>query len=377
MHILEICYTIPSRWGDKMIKTPTRYLSMDPKLPNLSHLQQAAEILRKGGLVAFPTETVYGLGADALNPEAVEKIFIAKGRPNDTPLIVHVANPKDIKPLVRKIPDVATTLMELFWPGPLTLIFPKSDLVPNSVSAGLDTVGIRIPAHPVALALLKAARIPIAAPSANLSGRPSPTSATHVLKDLNGKIDAIIDGGKTSVGLESTVLDITGQVPTILRPGGVTYEQLEEVLGHVEMDPALIQPELNAALKPRAPGMKYTHYAPRAEIWIVVGTEEQVAKKLKSLVDENRAAGKRVGIMSTEEMLFFSREYNPNPDHWEILGSKDDLTGIATRLFQALRNCDRYHLDIVFTQTLPETGIGVAIMNRLHKAAGGKIIRAN
>lgn len=360
-----------------MIKISTRYLPMDPKLPNLSHLQQAAEILRKGGLVAFPTETVYGLGADALNPEAVEKIFVAKGRPFDNPLIVHVANPKDVKPLVRKIPDVATALMELFWPGPLTLIFPKSDLVPNSVSAGLDTVGIRIPAHSVALALLKAARIPIAAPSANLSGRPSPTSSAHVLKDLNGKIDAVIDGGKTSVGLESTVLDITGQVPAILRPGGVTYEQLEEVLGHVEMDPALIQPELNAALKSRSPGMKYTHYAPRAEIWIVVGTEEQVAKKLRSLVGENRAAGKRVGIMSTEEMLFFSREYNLKPDHWEILGSKDDLTGIATRLYQALRNCDRYHLDIVFAQTVPETGIGVAIMNRLHKAAGGKIIRAN
>jgi len=372
-----MCYTIPSRWGDKMIKITTRYLPIDPKLPNLSHLQQAAEILRKGGLVAFPTETVYGLGADALNSEAVEKIFIAKGRPVDNPLIVHVANPKDIEPLVRKIPDVATTLMELFWPGPLTLILPKSDLVPSSVSAGLDTVGIRIPAHPVALALLKAARIPIAAPSANLSGRPSPTSAAHVLKDLNGKIDAVIDGGKTSVGLESTVLDITGQVPTILRPGGVTYEQLAEVLGQVGMDPALSQPEPNSALKPRSPGMKYTHYSPRAEIWLVVGTEEQVAKKLKSLVGENRAAGKRVGIMSTEEMLFYSREYNPKPDHWEILGSKDDLNGIATRLYQALRNCDRYHLDIVFAQTLPETGIGVAIMNRLLKAAGGKIIRAN
>lgn len=372
-----MCYTIPSRWGDEMLKTRTRYLSIDPKLPNLSHLQQAAEILRNGGIVAFPTETVYGLGADALNPEAVGKIFIAKGRPNDNPLIVHVANQKDVEPLVREIPDVATRLMEEFWPGPLTLIFPKSDLVPNSVSAGLNTVGIRIPAHPVALALLKAARIPVAAPSANLSGKPSPTSATHVLKDLSGKIDAVVDGGKTSVGLESTVLDITGPIPTILRPGGVTLEQLTEVLGYVEIDPALKQLDLNEDLKPRAPGMKYTHYAPRAEVWMVVGTEEQVAKKFKSLVDENRAAGKRVGIMSTEEMLFWSREYNPNPDHWEILGSRDDLAGIASRLFQALRNCDRYHLDIVFAQTVPEIGIGAAIMNRLRKAAGGRIIRAN
>jgi len=361
-----------------MIKIRTRYLSLDAKLPNLAHIQQAADILRSGGIVAFPTETVYGLGADALNPEAVEKIFIAKGRPNDNPLIVHIANQKDIEPLVKEVPDVAIRLMEKFWPGPLTLVFPKSDLIPDVVSAGLKTVGIRMPAHPVALALLKAARIPVAAPSANLSGKPSPTSATHVLKDLSGKIDAILDGGKTTVGLESTVLDITGPIPTILRPGGVTYEQLTELLGHVEMDPALKQLNLNDAdFKPRAPGMKYKHYAPKAEVWMVVGTDEQVAKKLKSLVAENRAAGKRVGIMSTEEMLFWSREYNPNPDHWEILGSKDDLAGIAAKLFQALRNCDRYHLDVVFAQTVPEIGIGTAIMNRLRKAAGGRVIRAD
>ena len=360
-----------------MLKNPTRYLSIDPRLPNLSHLQQAAEILRRGGNVAFPTETVYGLGADALNPEAVEKIFTAKGRPNDNPLIVHVPGKDDIRSLVREIPAVAEALMEKFWPGPLTLIFPKSRLVPGVVTGGLDTVGIRIPAHPVALALLKAARIPVAAPSANISGRPSPTSAYHVLKDLNGKIDAIVDGGKTAVGLESTVLDITGDVPRILRPGGTTQEQLEELLGPLKADQALKQEGLDGDFKPQAPGMKYSHYAPRAEIWIVAGTEDQVAKKLKGLVDENRAGGKRVGIMSTEEMLFWSREYSPRPDHWEILGSKDDLTGIATRLFQALRNCDRYHLDIVFTQTVPEVGIGAAIMNRLRKAAANRMIRAN
>lgn len=360
-----------------MIKRPTRYLTINPKLPNLSHLQQAAEILRSGGTVAFPTETVYGLGADALNPGAVEKIFTAKGRPNDNPLIVHVANQKDIEPLVKEIPELAVPLMEQFWPGPLTLIFSKSDLVPDVVSGGLDTVGIRIPAHPVALALLKAARIPVAAPSANISGRPSPTSAYHVLKDLTGKIDAVIDGGKASVGLESTVLDITADIPTILRPGGVTLEQLQEVLTKVEIDPALKQHDLNEDIKPKSPGMKYTHYAPRAEIWLVLGTEELVAKKLKSLVNESRAEGKRVGIISTEEMLFWSREYNPNPDHWEILGSKDNLPEVASRLFQALRNCDRYHLDIVFAQTVPEVGIGVAIMNRLRKAAGNRVIRAN
>lgn len=354
----------------------TRYFKIDPKVPNLNHIQEAAEILRKGGVVAFPTETVYGLGADALNPRAVAKIFAAKGRPSDNPLIVHIAQTKDLEQLVSRVPEKAWALIETFWPGPLTLILPKRDVVPEIVTAGLETVAVRMPAHPVALALIKAARRPVAAPSANLSGKPSPTAAEHVLKDLGGKIEAVVDGGRASVGLESTVLDLTAPLPTVLRPGGITLEELREVLGPVTLDPAVSAQGNLAGLTPKAPGMKYTHYSPQAEVYLVEGNFDQVAEKFKELVAEAKAQGRRVGILATEEMLFRCREMVPPPDHFEILGSGTHLPQVAARLFGALRNCDRYQLDVVFAQTFPEVGIGVAIMNRLRKAAGFKIIKA-
>jgi L-threonylcarbamoyladenylate synthase len=360
----------------EMIPIRTRYFRIDPKVPNLTHIQEAAEILRQGGVVAFPTETVYGLGADGLNPEAVAKIFKAKGRPADNPLIMHVAQQKEIDLLAREIPPLAERLMELFWPGPLTLILPKSRCVPDIVTAGLDTVAVRMPAHPIALAFLKAARVPVAAPSANLSGKPSPTIGTHVLKDLAGKIDAVVDGGKTSVGLESTVLDLTSDPPVILRPGGVTLEQLQEVLGEVVLDPAIRGEYLIDGLVPRAPGMKYAHYAPRAKVFLVEGEPWQVALKMKELVEQHKAEGKRVGIICTEEMLFLCREMVPQPDHYETLGPGEDLGEVASRLYSALRNCDRYHLDVVFAQVFPENGMGVAIMNRLRKAASYRVIKA-
>lgn len=355
----------------------TKYFKIDPKVPNLSHIQEAAEILRKGGVVAFPTETVYGLGADALNPQAVAKIFAAKGRPADNPLIVHIAQTKDLEPLVSRIPEKAWTLIETFWPGPLTLILPKKNVVPAVVTAGLETVAVRMPAHPVALALIKAARVPVAAPSANLSGKPSPTTAEHVLKDLGGKIEAVVDGGRSSVGLESTVLDLTAPVPTVLRPGGITLEELQEVLGEVAVDPAVSSQGSLTGLIPKAPGMKYTHYSPQAEVYLVEGSLEEVAEKFKELVGKAKAQGKRVGLMATEEMLFLLREMNPSPDHIEILGSGTDLAQVAARLYGALRNCDRYQLDVVFAQTFSEEGLGVAIMNRLRKAAGFKVIKAH
>lgn len=354
----------------------TRYLKIDPKVPSLPHIQEAAEILRRGGVVAFPTETVYGLGADALNTEAVAKIFKAKGRPADNPLIVHVAAQKDVSSVAAAIPPQAMLLMDRFWPGPLTLILPKGPLIPKIVTAGLDTVAVRMPAHPIALALLKAAHLPVAAPSANISGKPSPTTGAHVLKDLAGKIDAVVDGGRASVGIESTILDLTVTPPVILRPGGITLEQLTDVMGEVLPDPALQEIPGEQELKPRAPGMKYTHYAPRAEVYLVAGSQEQVVRKLKELVERYRADRKRVGIISTEEMLFMCKDLVPAPDNWEVLGSGEDLGEVAARLYNALRNCDRYHLDVVFVQTFPESGIGTAIMNRLRKAAGHKIIEA-
>jgi L-threonylcarbamoyladenylate synthase len=352
----------------------TRYYKMDEKIKVLSHIHEAARALQQGGTVAFPTETVYGLGANAFDPKAIKKIFIAKGRPSDNPLIVHIANLSMLDELVSEIPEQAKLLMEKFWPGPLTLIFPKSEKVPIEVTAGLDTVAIRMPDHPVALALLKAAKVPIAAPSANISGRPSPTTGEHVLRDLKGKIDIVLDGGKAQVGVESTVLDLTGKVPMILRPGGVTLEVLKELLGEVIYDPAIRNDNLHD-LTPKAPGMKYTHYAPKAKVSIVMGAKEQVAIKFKELAQEARQQGLRVGIMCTEDMLFVLKDLNDAPNHLEILGKGSDLGEIANRLYGALRNCDRYGLDVVYTQGFKEEELGVAIMNRLKKAAGNRCIQ--
>ncbi|MGI6284243.1 L-threonylcarbamoyladenylate synthase [Neomoorella humiferrea] len=350
----------------------TKYLKIDPRVPELHKIRLAARILNRGGVVAFPTETVYGLGANALDARAVRRIFRAKGRPSDNPLIVHIASFRDVQDLVAYLPPRATLLMQRFWPGPLTLVLPRSEVIPDVVTAGLDTVGIRMPAHPVAQALIRAARLPIAAPSANISGRPSPTTGLHVLKDLRGKIDAVVDGGPATVGVESTVLDLTAPVPTILRPGGVTYEELASVLGEVAIDPAALGEQ---AEQPRAPGMKYKHYAPRGEVFVVTGEIERVTAKIRALVADWQRLGYRVAVLATQETAP-AYEQEPRPDHLEILGSRSRPATIAANLFAALRNCDRHQADIILAEAIAEEGLGLAIMNRLRKSAANRIIHA-
>ena len=324
-------------------------------------LQEAARLLRENEAVAFPTETVYGLGANAMNDEAIAKIFEAKGRPSDNPLIVHIGAKSQLSGIVREITPVAEVLMEHFWPGPLTIILPKKDGISEKVTAGLDTVGVRMPDHEVALALIEAANVPVAAPSANRSGRPSPTLASHVYEDLNGKIAGIVDGGATGVGVESTVIDCTSEVPTILRPGGITKEQLEEVIGTVSLDPAL----KDETEKPKAPGMKYTHYAPKAPLSIVEGSRDFI----QQLVDKKKEQGYTVGVLTTEE---YQHVYKA--DVVLSCGVRSDLASVATKLYDVLRTFDASKVDVIFSESFPNEGIGNAIMNRLTKAAGHHII---
>lgn len=337
--------------------------------PEREIIRKAAQVIKAGGLIAFPTETVYGLGADGLNPEAITKIFAAKGRPADNPLILHIANPKDVFYLAEIVPLKAQVLMERFWPGPLTLVMPKSKFIPEEITAGLDTVAIRMPQHPVALALIRESGVPLAAPSANLSGYPSPTEAAHVVHDLSGKIEAVLDAGPTGVGLESTVLDISGEVPVILRPGGVTKEELAEAIGRVEYDPGL----LAAGETPKSPGMKYTHYSPRAEVLLLDGEPGQVIKMLAELTAEYRQKGLKTGLLLTDEVYReaagFENIYIKN------LGSRTDLEKIAHNIYAELRNCDLAGADIILTETYREEGLGTALMNRLLKSAGYKVIR--
>ncbi|MDK2821264.1 MAG: L-threonylcarbamoyladenylate synthase [Clostridia bacterium] len=350
----------------------TKYLKINPRVPEINKIRMAAKILTRGGVVAFPTETVYGLGANALDRRAVSRIFRAKGRPADNPLIVHVASFRDVKELVAYLPPKANLLMRYFWPGPLTLILPRSDIVPDIVTAGLDTVGIRMPSHPIARALIRVSHLPIAAPSANISGRPSPTTGHHVLKDLRGKVDAVVDGGPSVVGVESTVLDLTSPVPTILRPGGITYEELKKILGDVAIDPAILGQE---NLRPKAPGMKYKHYAPKGEVFLIAGELSKVVVKIRSLVKNLQEKGLRVAVLATEETAnFYNSE--PRPDYLEVIGSRRSPATIASNLFAALRNCDRKHIDAILAETIPEEGIGLAVMNRLRKSAANRIIKA-
>ncbi|KKM10813.1 tRNA threonylcarbamoyladenosine biosynthesis protein [Clostridiales bacterium PH28_bin88] len=354
----------------------TLYLKVDSHHPEEGPVRQAARILKEGGLVAFPTETVYGLGANALDPQAVARIFHAKGRPADNPLIVHVASPAEVEDLVVSVPPKGERLMRHFWPGPLTLVLPRKPVVPDVVTAGLDTVAVRMPDHPVALALIRAAGVPVAAPSANLSGRPSPTTARHVLQDLGGMIDAIVDGGRSSVGVESTVLDLTTPSPMVLRPGGVTLEQLSDLLGEkVELDPA-IAAEADPNLAPRAPGMKYTHYSPRAEVVIVAGEVAAVREKIIQLVAEYQAAEKRVAVLASQETLGFYLGSPHQPEHLAVLGVRADLSSVASHLYGALRSCDEAGADVALVEAFPSQGLGLAVMNRLYKAAGYRIIEA-
>lgn len=335
--------------------------------PDPGAIEAAGRLLREGRLVAFPTETVYGLGANALDASAVENIFRAKGRPQDNPLIVHIADIADAARYVRDIPQSAQALFERFWPGPLTVVLPKSPVIPDVVSAGLDTVALRMPSHPVALALIRAAGVPVAAPSANVSGRPSPTCAAHVLEDLDGKIDAVVDGGPCDIGVESTVVSLCEGEPVLLRPGRVTPEELISVLGSLRQDDAVTH-KMAPGAKPRAPGMKYRHYAPRARLILVRGSEPAARSRILA---EARLAPGPVGV------LCFDGEADRYPGMTVIsYGDKDNALSLAKRLFAALRELDQTGCRTVYARCPDDRGVGLAVYNRILKAAGFEIIDA-
>ncbi|MDY0235752.1 MAG: L-threonylcarbamoyladenylate synthase [Gudongella sp.] len=331
-------------------------------------IKQAAEDIKAGKLVAFPTETVYGLGADGLNKEAVEKIYLAKGRPSDNPIILHVDSIAMLERLVKEIPKEAYILINRFWPGPLTLVLKKSDIVPDIITAGLDSVAIRMPSNPIALALIKESNTPIAAPSANTSGRPSPTRAEHVIEDMDGRISFIIDGGETGVGLESSVIDLTERIPMILRPGGITIEQIKEELPNVVIDPALLEND-NKILIPKSPGQKYRHYAPKAEMIVYIGKREKRVKEILARANKEKVLGKNVGIMCFEENKENFKEFSQI-----VMGSEKDKEAIAHGLFNALRKFDEWNVGIILCEGTDEGNIGMAIMNRLEKASGGNMV---
>lgn len=330
-------------------------------------IKEAAEIIRNAGTVVFPTETVYGLGADALNARAVEKIFKAKGRPQDNPLIIHVSS-KDIEPYVEEIPEVANNLINQFWPGPLTIILSKKDIIPDVTSANLNSIGIRMPDNEIARKLIELSNTAIAAPSANISGRPSPTDFQRCIEDLDGKVDCILAGAQSDIGVESTIVDCTVYPPIVLRPGGITLEMLQKVDPRIEIDKAILEkPREN--LKPKAPGMKYKHYAPKAKVTIISGKRKKTVEKIKEMVHYNIEKGKRVCILTVEEN---SKEYTEGISI--VLGSINNLETVAKNLFEALRRCDDFEADLIFAEGYKEEGVGVAIMNRLNKAAGFDII---
>lgn len=336
---------------------------------DLEVIKQASDILRDGGMVAFPTETVYGLGADALDEKASAKIYAAKGRPSDNPLIVHVADVKQLEPLVKNIPDNAVKLMDKFWPGPMTLIFEKSDIVPSGTTGGLQTVAIRMPNHPVALSLIKNSQVAIAAPSANTSGRPSPTTAQHVENDLSGKIDMIIDGGAVGIGIESTIVDVTVNPPMILRPGYITKKMLEDVVGDVEVDKAILG-KMSPDAKPKAPGMKYKHYAPKADLTMFRGEKDAVVNHINNLVKEGIAEGKKIGIIASDETFSMYKEGNVIS-----IGTRSDDDSIARNLYAVLRKFDDMNVDVIYSEIFEDDGLGQAIMNRMLKAAAYHVLQ--
>lgn len=330
-------------------------------------IMAAAEILKTGGLVAFPTETVYGLGADALNPEASKRIYAAKGRPSDNPLIIHIANFDALEQITTEIPEKARLLGKRFWPGPLTMVFKKNERVPLETTGGLDTVAVRMPQHPIALALIEASTGFIAAPSANTSGRPSPTLAEHVYEDMDGRIPMILDGGLVGIGIESTIVDFSEDVPTILRPGYITLEMVKEVIGEVRMDPGLSG--LDPSVKPKAPGMKYRHYAPKAELILVNGKEADVTAHINHLVAEAHKQGKQAGIIGTDETCSKYKE-----GIVKSIGTRSKEETIAQHLYSILREFDELQVDVIYSESFFDAEIGQAIMNRMLKAAGYRVI---
>ncbi|EML6501521.1 L-threonylcarbamoyladenylate synthase [Clostridioides difficile] len=325
-----------------------------------------AKLLREGKTVIFPTETVYGLGANALDENAVKKIYEAKGRPSDNPLIVHIYEKKEVYDLAKDISDKAKLVIEKLWPGPITIILNKKDIIPYKTSGGLDTVAIRMPSNIIARAIIKEAGIPIAAPSANISGRPSPTKAKHVYEEMNGRVDGIVLGGDSNFGLESTVLDLTEETPMILRPGSITKEVLEELLGEVKLDPSLSKKEDNQ--KAKAPGMKYKHYSPNADVYIISGKRENVTTKINDMIKSNRDKGLKTGVMCISR----NREFYDG----EVIDLGNSLEEVASNLFDALIEMDKKGVDVIYSEEFPKTGVGQAIMNRLLKSAGYKVIKA-
>lgn len=341
---------------------------IDPGNIDADVMERAGKLIAEGELVAFPTETVYGLGGDALDPDASRKIYAAKGRPSDNPLIVHIAEFDDMKRVAREVPEQARKLADAFWPGPLTMIVWKSDAVPEATTGGMQTVAVRMPNHPVALELIRRSGCLIAAPSANTSGRPSPTEAQHVAEDLSGKIAMILDGGPVGIGIESTIIDLTEEKPMILRPGYITPEMLSEVLQEeVVIDPGIIAAD--DTRKPKAPGMKYKHYAPKAEMIIVDGAQDVVIAKINELTAAKRAEGKKVAVIATDET---KERY----DAQVILsmGRRSDEDAIAQHLYKILRECDELEVGEIYSECFQTPRIGQAIMNRLLKAAGHTVI---
>jgi L-threonylcarbamoyladenylate synthase len=346
----------------------TQIVRISDKTKYNEQLKAASEIILSGGLVVFPTETVYGLGGNGLLSDAAKKIYSAKGRPSDNPLIIHIAEPEDADKYAHTS-DIYYRLAEAFMPGPLTVIMPKKDCIPLSVTGGLNTVAVRCPSHPIAHALIEQCGVPIAAPSANLSGKPSPTSAKYVLEDMLGRVDMIIDGGDIEIGLESTIVDLTEDVPVILRPGYITMEMIEDVIGDVKLDKALMT-GVSDGVAPKAPGMKYRHYAPKAELTIIEGERDKVINRINSFVEEGRGRNRKVGVMLTTETYDMV-----DADVKISLGSGDSNEEIARNLFATLREFDETGVDVIYSEGFGDNGLGQAVMNRLLKAAGHRVIR--
>ena len=349
---------------------PTVMLKVNPNKPEVEKISFAAKTIQQGGLVAFPTETVYGLGADALNEKAVLALFEAKNRPLDNPPILHIDNMREVYKLAGHVSPKAERLMKQFWPGPLTLVLKRNSNVPSASTAGLETVAIRMPNHKVALALIKASGCAIAAPSANMAGKPSPTSAKHVFDDLNGRIDVILDGGPTEIGLESTVLDVTVDPPMLLRPGGISVEALKRIIGEVSLHPFVIAEAEVPTDKARSPGMKHKHYAPKAPVVLVEGSVLAVAGKIRELAESYKAEGKRVGVLASQETYAY---YDVTAVR--CLGNRRDVTMAAANLFRMLREFDAENVDVIIAEGVPAEGLGLAVMNRLRKASGYNIIK--
>ena len=344
-------------------------VSVEPM--NMDYIKEASEILRNGGLVAFPTETVYGLGGDATDKEASKKIYAAKGRPSDNPLIVHIAKFSQLEDISKDLPENAKKLADAFWPGPLTMVVNKNKVIPYETTGGLDTVAVRMPNNPVALALIEESGCMIAAPSANTSGRPSPTKASHVYEDLSGKIEAILDGGSVDIGLESTIVDLTEDVVTILRPGYINMDMLREVVGEVRMDPGIVYNDkgTTSGARPKAPGMRYKHYAPKGDLTIISGEEDIVVATINQMAKEALDKGQRVGIIATSE----------SADRYKdgqvlVIGDRADEGSIAHNLYDILRQFDEIGVDVIYSESFATPKMGQAIMNRLLKAAGQKTI---